>query len=287
LKLHHLGYGCKNIDHAIDYLKLSGYSISDIGEVLVENFSNTLSCLVTFSTGEKIELIAGQEIFTPPDKELYLYFACYETDNINSTYSLYKNQGAIEIIPPTPSKIFQHQLIAILDYRSSKLKLIEARYQATNEARTNTSQNELLPASYNQQWFWFINSISSTSWYYNMPVALKVTGYFNILAFKEAVSTIIKRHDSLRTVFRNKAGTICRLILNDYELPFSIINSNNLSENELNAQVAHEAKNNFLLDGDDLLFKIKVIHLNEKNNFLYPTDIKMRNLNRRMSESYQ
>ncbi|MGI0116123.1 amino acid adenylation domain-containing protein [Zooshikella sp. RANM57] len=58
-----------------------------------------------------------------------------------------------------------------------------------------------LPLSYAQQRLWFIDQLEENSAHYNIPGALLLEGYLNFCALNQALTTIIERHESLRTRF--------------------------------------------------------------------------------------
>ena len=62
------------------------------------------------------------------------------------------------------------------------------------------------PVSYAQQRLWFLDQFEPGSPYYNIPIALKLSGPFNIGVFKKAMQAIIDRHEALRTTFISKKG---------------------------------------------------------------------------------
>ncbi|WP_241566832.1 non-ribosomal peptide synthetase [Hahella sp. KA22] len=63
-----------------------------------------------------------------------------------------------------------------------------------------------IPLSYAQQRLWFIDQMEGGSAHYNMPGALLLEGRLNLTALNHALSTIIQRHESLRTCFTTVDG---------------------------------------------------------------------------------
>ncbi|MCW2914516.1 MAG: amino acid adenylation domain protein [Actinomycetia bacterium] len=72
---------------------------------------------------------------------------------------------------------------------------------------------DLLPLSYAQQRLWFLNRFEGRSATYNIPIALTLTGALDYEAMRAALADVITRHESLRTVFPDRAGTARQLIL--------------------------------------------------------------------------
>ncbi len=272
MKLDHLGYACTDIEEALQYLRMEGCVITAISNITSGNLNGTFSCFVDFSDGGKAELVWGTDITPIKPYPLSLLFVCYEVDNIHHTTVQYQNKGAVELLPPTPEVTLNNRLVSFLSTPSGLIKLVEKLELYSDATLEEISEDKrLIPASYNQQWLWLLDSLASTSWYYNMPLALKIYGSFNIMAFREAIETLVKRHDSLRTVFRNKDGTIYRLILEQYNLPFSVVKANQWSEKEIDTQVAYDAKTKFLLSDNELLFKVRILQFKKDYHLLLLT----------------
>ncbi|MCJ8270020.1 MAG: condensation domain-containing protein, partial [Psychrosphaera sp.] len=93
--------------------------------------------------------------------------------------------------------------------RANKRQLIEYFQQQTFSVHCERPSivprvlhsNEPLPLSFAQQRFWFIDRLDAGSRQYNMPMALRIQGDFDIHAAEQAIQRIITRHESLRTVF--------------------------------------------------------------------------------------
>tara|TARA_Y100000310_G_scaffold307979_1_gene350630 strand:+ start:1582 stop:8949 length:7368 start_codon:yes stop_codon:yes gene_type:complete len=75
---------------------------------------------------------------------------------------------------------------------------------------------EVVLSSFAQQRLWFIDQLQGGSPEYNMPVALEVSGDFDIEIAEQAIRRIIKRHESLRTVFAANGGDTIQIIKNDF-----------------------------------------------------------------------
>ncbi len=66
----------------------------------------------------------------------------------------------------------------------------------------------LFPLSYAQQRMWFLNRLTPDSPVYNLPLAVRITGPFKKDIFEISLKTIIKRHEILRTTFREIKGEV-------------------------------------------------------------------------------
>ncbi len=58
-----------------------------------------------------------------------------------------------------------------------------------------------VPLSLAQQRMWFLNRFDSQSTAYNIPFALRLSGQLDVDALQRAVSDVIERHETLRTVY--------------------------------------------------------------------------------------
>ena len=63
-----------------------------------------------------------------------------------------------------------------------------------------------LPLSFAQQRLWFIDQLEPGSAAYNMPSALRLRGRFDPAVLERAVTEIVRRHETLRTVFATVDG---------------------------------------------------------------------------------
>ncbi len=63
-----------------------------------------------------------------------------------------------------------------------------------------------LPASFAQQRLWFIDRMEPGSAAYNLPAALRLRGRLDARALRRALAGVVRRHESLRTVFAEAGG---------------------------------------------------------------------------------
>ena len=80
--------------------------------------------------------------------------------------------------------------------------------------------DKALPLSFPQQRLWFLDQLYQGSPEYNMPMAVKVVGHFDVNIAQQAISQIITRHEILRTRYCSVAGTPSQII--DSEFDFAI-----------------------------------------------------------------
>ncbi|WP_163997839.1 non-ribosomal peptide synthase/polyketide synthase, partial [Pyxidicoccus caerfyrddinensis] len=73
-------------------------------------------------------------------------------------------------------------------------------------------RTQKLPLSFTQQRLWFLDQLEPGSPAYNMPVVLELSGELDVDALRESLSTLVRRHEALRTTFHADAeGPVQRI----------------------------------------------------------------------------
>ncbi|GAB4583081.1 hypothetical protein Ntsu_09130 [Nocardia sp. IFM 10818] len=76
---------------------------------------------------------------------------------------------------------------------------IENSSGAARPALAPMPRPERIPLSPAQQRMWVLNQLEPESPYYNMPLAIRLTGTLDVPALRAAVADVLERHESLRT----------------------------------------------------------------------------------------
>jgi amino acid adenylation domain-containing protein len=63
-----------------------------------------------------------------------------------------------------------------------------------------------LPLSFAQERLWFLDRLQPESAFYNVPLALRLDGALDARALERALGEVVRRHEALRTVFREVDG---------------------------------------------------------------------------------
>ncbi|MBD0323430.1 MAG: amino acid adenylation domain-containing protein, partial [Aldersonia sp.] len=78
---------------------------------------------------------------------------------------------------------------------------LESHVGAGRQELVAHKRPERIPLSLAQTRMWFLNRFESQSAAYNIPIALRLSGELDLAALQAAVTDVIARHESLRTVY--------------------------------------------------------------------------------------
>ena len=133
-------------------------------------------------------------------------------------------------------------------------------------------RDEKLPLSFAQQRLWFINQMAPVSPAYNVPSALRFRGDFDIPALRRSLNEIVRRHEVLRTSFRNVDGHPVQMIAKDLGLDIPLVDLTRSAEAEREAErlMSEEAKRAFDMVRGPLI-RCAVYRLAEKEHLLLLT----------------
>ncbi|HSL84609.1 MAG TPA: amino acid adenylation domain-containing protein, partial [Thermoanaerobaculia bacterium] len=116
---------------------------------------------------------------------------------------------------------------------------------------------EPLPLSFAQQRLWFLGRLEPESALYNLPVALRLLGVVELGALVWSLREVVRRHEALRTAFREVAGEPVQVILPSARLPVPVVDLGGLPgerrEREARRLAAAEAARPFDLAWAPLL----------------------------------
>ncbi|MDQ1722639.1 MAG: hypothetical protein QOI26_2373 [Pseudonocardiales bacterium] len=110
-------------------------------------------------------------------------------------------------------KRHKQQLIAILSGDHAGAGRITAR----------PASDAPLPLSFSQRQLWFLDQLSPGNPFYNNPSAFEFIGELDLPALQRAVSEVLRRHESLRTVFAVVDGEPWQLVRPAGPVPMPLI----------------------------------------------------------------
>src|SRR5207245_9353994 len=131
------------------------------------------------------------------------------------------------------------------------------------------------PLSFAQERLWFLQQLEPGAPFNNIPLAFRVEGILHPPALAQALSEIVRRHETLRTTFTNQNGRPAAIIEAAVPLAVPVVNLSALPEAEREAEaqriMLEEARRPFDLARSPLL-RTKLLRLpGEEHLLLAPT----------------
>ncbi len=127
-------------------------------------------------------------------------------------------------------------------------------------------RNGDLALSFAQQRLWFFDQLEPGLSAYNIPAAIRLKGPLNLAALEQSLNEIVKRHESLRTTFKQVEGRPTQVIAPSLTIKLPVVDLRKLPaserETEVRRLVAAEAQLSFDLSRGPLL-RSTVLRLND------------------------
>lgn len=135
-------------------------------------------------------------------------------------------------------------------------------------------RTEPIPLSYAQQRLWFLDQLEPDSAFYNIPIALRLSGQLNIPALEQSINEVVRRHESLRTSFVTVNGQATQNISSSFSLPIMFVDMTLLSEqirqSTMQTLCQGEVAKQFVLSTDPLI-RITLLTANRNEYILLMT----------------
>jgi len=133
------------------------------------------------------------------------------------------------------------------------------------------SRDGHLPLSFAQERLWFLDRLQPESAFYNIPVALRLSGALDSAALERALGEIVRRHEALRTTFRDHEDAPVQVIrpFEGFALPVEDLSA--LAEMERDADVRRRASAAATRPFDlavDPLFRAELLRLSGEEHVL-------------------
>ncbi len=137
------------------------------------------------------------------------------------------------------------------------------------------TENVEIPLSFGQQRLWFVDQLQGGSTQYNISVAIKLEGNLQTELVEKVFTTIIQRHEVLRTCIVDQDGKATPIVKSEFELPIFWQDLTGVGSNEqqinLKAGMVADASEKYDLSVD-LPVRLKVFKLTgEQFVFLFNT----------------
>lgn len=122
-----------------------------------------------------------------------------------------------------------------------------------------------------QQRLWFIRQLQEDDSQYNMPGIFALEGDLSVAALKTAITTIIERHEILRTQILTVDGQPQTQVQTQFELPLNLIDLSSLVATEYDDKVEQLARQDALQPFDlavDLMLRLSLIKRSNREHVL-------------------
>jgi len=93
-------------------------------------------------------------------------------------------------------------------------------------------ERENLPLSFAQERLWFVDQLDPGSAEYNLPIAVKIEADLDLDKVEKALKMIIARHESLRSIFPSKEGTVEQHILEEIDFSLTRVDLSHMKKDE-------------------------------------------------------
>ena len=163
--------------------------------------------------------------------------------------------------------LFQFPTVASL---SEKIEALNVGTEDKEPALEPVPRDQRLPLSYAQQRLWFLTQLQPDSSFYDVATGMRIRGRLNSAALAATLEMLVKRHESLRTVFPVDDEGPIQLILERPGNFFSIIDLNAVGqdvESNARALLRREAEQPSNLS-EGPLFKATLVRLGDTDHVL-------------------
>ncbi|NMO13901.1 non-ribosomal peptide synthase/polyketide synthase [Pyxidicoccus fallax] len=135
-------------------------------------------------------------------------------------------------------------------------------------------RTDALPVSFAQQRLWFLGQLDPDSPLYNMPVALRVEGRLDTTALERSLVELVRRHETLRTTFREDPQGPVQVIHSEATLSLPVMDLSALAEPERRAEALRLAREETLRPfnlSQGPLLRAALLRLGEREHVLLLT----------------
>ena len=130
------------------------------------------------------------------------------------------------------------------------------------------------PLSFTQQRLWFLDELEPGLPIYNIPAAIRLTGALDINALTSSLNEVVRRHESLRTIFISIDGQPRQVILPTLTLSIPVVKLGDLSAVDQETRVSElrdaEVRQPFSLTHGPLL-RARLLQLDLQSHILLLT----------------
>jgi amino acid adenylation domain-containing protein/non-ribosomal peptide synthase protein (TIGR01720 family) len=132
--------------------------------------------------------------------------------------------GQLRILAPKASLTAELRSALIARKDEILALLREANGERMAPPMRRTFRPEILPLSFAQQRLWSIEQQKGASATYNIPIAVRIEGALDTTILTRCFDEIIRRHEALRTTFRQQNGTARQFIADQLRIELRQVN---------------------------------------------------------------
>jgi amino acid adenylation domain-containing protein len=135
-----------------------------------------------------------------------------------------------------PQGFMTAALLDALKINKQEIIALLAPGESGEPVRLQTQREITCPASFAQQRLWFLVQLDPAGVSYNVPVAVRLGGPLDAVAFKLTLNEIVRRHEALRTTFATLDGAPVQVIAASLDLPLPLTDLCNVPAGEREAE---------------------------------------------------
>ncbi|HVR96291.1 MAG TPA: amino acid adenylation domain-containing protein, partial [Thermoanaerobaculia bacterium] len=134
-------------------------------------------------------------------------------------------------------------------------RAMRAERQALRPEIEPAPRDAALPLSFAQQRLWFLYQLEPESPAYNVPTAVRLEGRLDVPVLAASLGEVVRRHESLRTVFAVAQGEPVQVVLPSVAVALPVVDLRGIpaAEGEIVRLVGDEARRPFDLEHGPLL----------------------------------
>jgi amino acid adenylation domain-containing protein len=96
--------------------------------------------------------------------------------------------------------------------------------------------------SFAQERMWFLHMLDPDSGSYNIPVLVRLRGAVDAGVMEQAVTSLVARHEMLRTTFVQEGGEVFQRVRHDLPVPYEVRDLGALPDEEARAEAARQVR---------------------------------------------
>ncbi|HLM67874.1 MAG TPA: condensation domain-containing protein, partial [Longimicrobium sp.] len=160
--------------------------------------------------------------------------------------------------------LFEGPTVAAL---AERVEAIRSAHQPRLPPIVPVERDGPLPLSFAQERLWFLDQLEAESAFYNIPAALRLRGALDAAALERALGEIVRRHESLRTVFPRVNGAPVQAVMPFRGFSLAVDEVPALDEAEVRRRAREDAERPFDLARGPL-FRASLLRLADDDHVL-------------------